>query len=70
MPAPLPRHPQVTVNIERTSMNSRRISGSIVVNGPIEVRGGGGCWYIVRALCSRFLECDSVRRERSDKLLL
>lgn len=28
---------QVTVNIERTSRNSRRISGSIVVNRPIEV---------------------------------
>lgn len=27
---------EVTVNIERTSMNSRRISGSIVVNRPIE----------------------------------
>eukprot|EP00903_Cladosiphon_okamuranus_P011912 g11188.t1 len=27
---------EVTVNIERTSMNSRRISGSIVINRPIE----------------------------------
>lgn len=34
---PPPRRWQVTVNIERTSMNSRRISGSIVINRPIEV---------------------------------